>query len=153
MSEQDRLPRRRRRRPLPHYDVVAAIVRKGGRVLIDRRKDEGLLGGRWEFPGGKVRKGESMEAAVRREVREELGIGIGGLRPFVTVRHAYSHFRITLNTFLCRHVSGRAQAIQCEAWKWVRLTDLGQYAFPRANGRIIEALMAARSRPPRQQRK
>jgi len=116
------------------------VVRKGRRILIDRRRPDGLLGGLWEFPGGKRRRNESLEAAVVREVREELGIEVEVLRPLITVRHAYSHFRVTLHAFECRHVSGRPKAIRCAAWKWVRPGELKRYAFPRANHKIIAVL-------------
>ena len=101
---QDRLPRKKPRKPLPHYDVVAAVILKRGRVLISRRKPEALLGGLWEFPGGKVQPRETHAAALRRELREELGIEISVGEPLAVVRHAYSHFRITLRAFLCRHL-------------------------------------------------
>jgi A/G-specific adenine glycosylase len=142
LGRQEELPRKARRRRGPHYDVAAGVVWRRGRVLIDRRKGDGLLGGLWEFPGGKRRAEESLEQAVVREVREELGIEIRCLSPLVTVRHAYTHFRITLHAFECRHVSGRCRPIGCDAFRWVRLAELGDYPFPRANHRVIAALRA-----------
>jgi len=73
-------------------------------------------------------------------VREELAIKAKVLRPLITVRHAYSHFRITLHAFECRYVSGAPRALGCADWKWVRPADLGRYAFPAANHKIIAAL-------------
>ena len=139
-DEQDKLPRKAKRRPLPHETLVAAVIWKAGRILIDRRKDEGLLGGLWEFPGGKVEGGESLAAALRREVREELAVRVAIQRPLVTVEHAYTHFRITLHAFECRYVSGRPQSRTCAAWRWVRPEQLDEFAFPRANHKIIAAL-------------
>jgi len=139
-SDQQRLPRRVRRKPLPHHDVVAAIIWKNGRVLIDRRKPDGLLGGLWEFPGGRREAGESLPDAVVREVREELGVRVRVLHPLTTVRHAYSHFRITLHAFECSYVSGRPRALGCAAWRWVPVDELHQYAFPRANHNILAIL-------------
>ena len=139
-GEQDKLPRRAPRRPVPHYDIAAGIVWRRGRVLIDRRKPDGLLGGLWEFPGGKREDGETLDQAVVREVREEVGIEVQPTGHLVTVRHAYSHFRITLEAFECRYLSGRCRPIGCDAVKWVRLADLDDYAFPKANHRIIAAL-------------
>jgi len=141
-GEQDRLPIRGRRKPVPHYDVPVAVIRKRGRVLIDRRRTEGFLGGLWEFPGGKPEAGESLEACLRREVREELGIGVEVVRPLVTARHAYTHFRVTLHAFVCRHTSGRPRAIECAAWTWVTLDELDAYAFPKGSHKIITALRA-----------
>ena len=67
---------RRAKKPTPHYEIVVAVIAKNGRYLLGRRPTGGLLGGLWEFPGGKVESGETHEAALLREVREELGMGI-----------------------------------------------------------------------------
>jgi A/G-specific adenine glycosylase len=139
-NEQGALPFKVKKKPVPHYDIVAGVIWKGHRILIDQRKPHGLLGGLWEFPGGKRRPGESLEAALVREVGEELGIKVRVFGHLTTVRHAYSHFRITLHVFECRYVSGRPRALGCAAWRWIRLRDLDRYAFPAANHKIIAAL-------------
>jgi len=146
-DEQQRLPRKAPRKPTPHYDVAAGIVWRRGRVLIDRRKPTGLLGGLWEFPGGKCRPGESLEETVVREVREEVGIEVRPMSLLTVVRHAYSHFRITLHAFQCRCLAGRARPIECDAVKWVAPADLDAYAFPKANLKVIAALRAADAAP------
>jgi len=125
---------------VPHYDIGVGIVWRGRRVLIDRRKPDGLLGGLWEFPGGKQREGESLEACVRREVREEVGIDVRVLGHFMTVKHAYTHFRVTLHAYDCRHVAGRTRARGCDDCKWAALDELDEVAFPTANRRLIAAL-------------
>ena len=140
-GEQERWPMRVKRAATPHYDIAAGVIYKGKRVLIDQRKEEGLLGGLWEFPGGKRQGGETLEACLVREVREELGIEISVGEALMTVKHGYSHFRITLHVFECRWVSGRPRALECAAWKWVRLGELEDYAFPRANQKVIERLL------------
>ncbi len=146
---QEKLPVKTRRKATPHYDVVVAVIIKGGRVLIDRRSDAGMLGGLWEFPGGKVEPGESPVQAVRREVREEIGIEVAPQdKPFVTVSHAYSHFRITLQAFRCRHLRGRARAIGPAAVRWVDADKLTTYAFPRANQKVLRALQTILSGRP-----
>ena len=142
-GEQHTLPMKVKAKPIPHYDVAAGVIRKGGRLLIDQRKPEGLLGGLWEFPGGKREKGESLKACLAREVREELSIAIKVLRPLVTAKHAYSHFRITLHAFECEYVSGSPRALGCAAFKWVWPSGLGRYAFPRGSQKIIAALTKA----------
>jgi A/G-specific adenine glycosylase len=139
---QGELPVKARRKPLPHQEIGAGIVWRNGRVLIDRRKSEGLLGGLWEFPGGKRLKGESLEECVVREVREELGVRVRVRSRLVTVKHAYTHFRITLHAFECDYISGRPRALGCTAWKWARPGELGRFAFPSANQKIIAALRA-----------
>jgi A/G-specific adenine glycosylase len=135
------LPVRTPGKTVPHHTIVAGVIfRSDGRVLIDRRPDEAMLGGLWEFPGGKVQPRESLAEALRREVREEVGLEVDVECRLCVVNHAYSHFRITLHAFRCRRISGRARAIECSAVRWVSPDQLGQYAFPRANGKIIEQL-------------
>jgi A/G-specific adenine glycosylase len=144
-GEQNRLPTRTTKKPLPSYTVAVGVIHRGGRILIDKRKPEGLLGGLWEFPGGKKRPGESLEAALRREVREELAIAIRVDCPLVVVGHTYSHFHVRIHAFECTYLSGTPRCRACAAFKWVRPADLGRYAFPAANRKIIQALRPCRS--------
>jgi len=146
-GDQDSLPTRGRKKPLPLHIVAVGVIYRGGRMLIDKRKPEGLLGGLWEFPGGKVRPGESLEAALQREVREELDIEIEVGTEIAVVDHAYTHFRVRIHALQCRYVSGEPRCIACTDIKWVRPSDLGRYAFPAANKRIIETLRLRRSGP------
>ena len=73
--------------------VVAAVIRQGDRVLVDKRRADGLLGGLWEFPGGKVEEGEDLHTALVREIMEELGVDIAVQAPLGSYRHAYTHFQ------------------------------------------------------------
>jgi A/G-specific adenine glycosylase len=137
---QNDLPRKAPRQKTPHYTIAAAVVRKRGRVLIDRRPEDGLLGGLWEFPGGKQQHGETPAETAAREVREEVGIRIDVGEEIAVVNHAYSHFRITLHAFEANWVSGRARAIHCDAVRWVWPSQLRRYAFPKANQTILDIL-------------
>lgn len=137
---QARLPRKKKTKTLPHYDMAVGVIWKAGKVLIDRRPEQGLLGGLWEFPGGKVQAGESHPAAVVREVKEELGIDVQVLAGLESVEHAYSHFRVSLHFFTCRYVAGRCRPRQVAACKWVSPSQLEQYAFPSANREILRKL-------------
>jgi A/G-specific adenine glycosylase len=141
-------PRPRRRAPLPHHDIAAAIVWRGPRLLIARRPEEGLLGGLWEFPGGKVEAGESPAEAARREVREEMGLEVEILGPAGEVRHAYSHFRITLHLFHARCLSDQPTHVPGQPTRWVRPDQLESYAFPAANHAVIERLVRGEGAPP-----
>jgi A/G-specific adenine glycosylase len=152
-GDPEALPVKRPRKPLPHHDVAAAIVWRGKKVLIARRKADGLLGGLWEFPGGKRRDGETLEAACVREVREETGLAVRCERPFLSIDHAYSHFSITLHLFHCTSRRGVPRPLSCEEPRFVALGELARYPFPRANQRALEALLAPaaarRARPRR----
>jgi A/G-specific adenine glycosylase len=139
----DQLPVRNPPRKIPHYDVTAAVIRKGLKILITRRPEKGLLGGLWEFPGGKQKPGESLEECLRREIGEELGIAIAVGERFMQVKHAYSHFKITLHLFFCRQLKGRIQKIGVTDYRWVTVSELSGYAFPRADQRVIEMLQRA----------
>ncbi len=135
------LPVTRKRGPIPHYDVTAAVIWDGdGRLLIAQRPPDGLLGGLWEFPGGKQEPGESLEACLRREIREELGIEISVGERIVSVDHAYTHFRITLHAFHCTHEAGEPRALGCAGWRWVRPDELDQFAFPKVDREVIRML-------------
>jgi mutator protein MutT len=109
-------------------------------VLIAQRPLQGMLGGLWEFPGGKVEPGESLEECLRRELREELGIEVEVGEPLLTLRHTYTHMRITLHVFRCRILSGTPQPIGCADVRWVPIAELDRYAFPRTDQRIVEWL-------------
>jgi A/G-specific adenine glycosylase len=127
--------------PVPHHDIAVGLVFDGeGQLLIQRRPDEGLLGGLWEFPGGKQEDGESLETACRRELKEELGIAVEVDEAFYTLSHAYSHFKITLHAFRCHIENGTPTPEEDQPFRWVGIDDLDDYAFPRANRRLIEEL-------------
>jgi A/G-specific adenine glycosylase len=145
-DEQDSLPTRAPKKQPPCYTVAVGVIYRDGRILIDKRKPEGLLGGLWEFPGGKKRRGESLEAALRREVREELALSIRVGPLLAVVDHAYSHFRVHIHAFECTCISGEPRCLACDDCKWVRPGDLGRYAFPAANNRIIEILRSQKKR-------
>ncbi len=121
-------PRKQRRQRQPHYIVVAAVIRREGKVLVAQRPADGLLGSLWEFPGGKVEHGETLEAALQREIREELDTEIAVEAPFGVYRHAYTHFKVTLHAFLCRLVGPEPRPLQAQDVRWARPAGLD--AFP-----------------------
>ena len=138
---QNQLPMTEARAPLPHKLIgVAVIWNQQGQLLIDLRPQEGLLGGLWEFPGGKVEPQETIPHCIQREIREELGIEIEVGEHLITLDHAYTHFKVTLAVHHCRHLSGEPQPLACDEVRWVTLDQLDQYPFPKANQTIITAL-------------
>lgn len=135
-------PKRRPRSKVPKYAVAIGVVFRKDRVLILRRKTERLLGGLWEFPGGKIQTGETPQEACRREVREEVSLGILVERHLARIRHGYTHFRIEADVFLCRHVKGRVRKKEHTAHRWVRPRDLDRFPFPGANRKFIPLIKA-----------
>ncbi|WP_017652065.1 8-oxo-dGTP diphosphatase MutT [Fortiea contorta] len=126
---------------IPHKIIgVAVIWNEQQQILIDRRLPQGTMGGLWEFPGGKIELGETIEECIQREIYEELGIGIEVGKHLITIDHTYTHLRVTLTVHHCRHLTGIPQAIECDEIRWVHLTELEKYAFPEANVEIIAAL-------------
>jgi A/G-specific adenine glycosylase len=120
------------------------IWNERGELLIAQRPLDGLLGGLWEFPGGKREKGESLPACLQRELREELGIDVEVGEEFVVVKHGFTHFSITLHAFTCRYIpeGGAPQALGVQAWAWITPDQLDDYAFGKADRQVIAALKA-----------
>ena len=128
-------------RSLPFSVIgVGVVLNKAGEVLIDQRLNEGLLGGLWEFPGGKQEPEEVITDTIARELREELAIEVAVDQELITVDHAYSHKKLRFIVHLCRWVSGEPQPLASQQVLWVKPEELGKYPFPAANARIIEAL-------------
>jgi A/G-specific adenine glycosylase len=121
---------------------VGVVFDPSGRVLIDQRLDEGLLGGLWEFPGGKQEADEPIAATILRELREELAIEVEVGEELISLEHAYSHKRLRFVVHLCRWLSGEPQPLASQQVRWVHPAELEAYPFPAANGRIIAALRA-----------
>ena len=133
------LPRKRPRAQRPHRHVVAGIVHRNDKVLIVRRPTDGLLGGLWEFPGGVVSKEVVGKSFLTEEMKNTLEIDIRVERTVATLRHAFTHFEMTLQGYSCSHLEGVARHRDGNECRWVRFDDLGRFAFPRAYQRLIEA--------------
>ncbi len=140
---QSRRPVRNAQPGVPHRIVAAAVVRRAGRVLIARRPEGKLLGGMWEFPGGKRESGESLVACVQREVKEELGIGVAVAAKLGVFTHAYSHYRVTVHAYACSLKRGRPVAREHTAIRWVRPESLGEFAMGKVDRQIARTLQEA----------
>ena len=125
---------------VPHYIVTAAVLQRDGKVLLAKRPSKGLLGGMWEFPGGKIEKSETLADCLAREIREELDVDIRVGEPFGVYRHAYTHFRITLHAFLCELMGGEPRPIEAAGLAWVLPTDLGTYPMGKVDRQIAQHL-------------
>ena len=125
---------------LPTILVVAvALIDVDGRVLIAQRPEGKALAGLWEFPGGKVEPGERPEAALIRELNEELGIDVNEacLAPFVFASHAYESFHLLMPLYLCRRWSGVVVKREHTALAWVKPNKLSDYPMPPADAPLV----------------
>ena len=120
--------------------VAAAIIQQDGHYLIAKRKAGTHLGGFWEFPGGKQEPGESLEACLRRELQEELGIEITVTEPFRVIRHEYPDKTVELHFFRCSVASGEIRPLGCDEVRWVAPEELASVTFPPADQSVIQAL-------------
>ena len=121
--------------------VVAAILRDAGRVLIVQRPDGAAMGGLWEFPGGKIELGETPEAALGREIAEELGVAVDVGALYHETTHQYPGGpRVHLRFYECRLLSGPLQLLWGQAYRWVAPADLPGYAYPAADQDVVARL-------------
>ena len=120
--------------------AVGVIVDSAHSVLITRRAQSAHQGGLWEFPGGKVEAGESLLAALTRELQEELGIVIGRTSALLEIHHDYGDKQVLLDVHVVWDYSGEARSLENQPMAWVPPQALTQYAFPAANVAIVTAL-------------
>ena len=121
-------------------DVAAALVFRGGKLLITQRQADAHLGGLWEFPGGKREPDETFEECLARELREELGIEVAVGELVESLTHEYPGKTVYLRFFRCRWQQHEPQTLGCAAFKWVTAAELNAYAFPEADARLLETL-------------
>ena len=127
--------------------VAGALFDAEGRVLIAQRPAGKALAGRWEFPGGKVDVGESEHAALRRELREELGIEVIAARPFMRLAHAYQDRDVELSLWIVERFAGEPRSLDAQALKWVSPAALAAEDILEADQPFITGLRELRSTP------
>lgn len=120
--------------------VVAAIIWKDGKVLITRRRKGSHLGGLWEFPGGKVESGEALDAALIREIREELDISIEVHDEFMAEAHEYPDRTVMLHFFNCSIRAGDPRPLEADELRWIAISELNDFEFPPADRELIARL-------------
>jgi A/G-specific adenine glycosylase len=133
-------PKKKKRTAIPTYNVAVGVVRRRGKILITKRPAAGLLGGLWEFPGGKLNEGETPKEACLREMFEEVGLCVSVGSLIAVVKHAYTHFKIILYAFNCTSEKGSVLLNGPEAFRWVRPAELSRYPFPKANLKFINII-------------
>ncbi len=124
----------------PVFPCGVALIRRGREFLITQRKEKDSFGSFWEFPGGGKDEGETFEECVRREIKEEVGIDIAVGKKYMEIRRAHGRKMIWLNFFLCSHIGGEPQPIECQKLVWADVDTLKNYKFPPANQRVIARL-------------
>lgn len=125
----------------PHIQVTAALIVSNGRVLLARRPNESRHGGKWEFPGGKQETGESLEACLKREIMEELGVDITDLKHLDSVPHDYGDFSLTLHGFTCRLRGTTFQGIDGPNIKWLIPENVMDYDILPPDRALTRALI------------
>ena len=126
--------------PKPHFHVTAGLVWKDGKILITRRPVGSHLAGYWEFPGGKQESGESLEACLEREIREELGMEVKAVKNLLQIDHEYETKSITLHLFQCSWLKGSPTPLGCDEIRWVKPEELANYQLPPPDLQLLPSI-------------
>lgn len=140
---QEQRPVLRAKQAIPHHVVTAAVIRREDKVLITCRPPHGLLGGLWEFPGGKQQEAEDLQSCLQREIKEELEMEIEVGMELGVFKHAYTHFRVTLHAFQCYALQGEPHPIQVADLRWVSLPELSQFPMGKLDRQISQSLLSS----------
>lgn len=146
MAKTDIIPYKSKAKKKPHKVIgVGIIEREDGKLLIALRPEDAMLGGLWEFPGGKQEKGETIQQTIERELKEELEVEVHAYKEFMSLKHTYSHFSITMHAWFCKLISGTPKPKSSQKICWVDRSELEEYPFPKANKVLTERLISERS--------
>lgn len=137
----DSIPYKSPAKKRPHHQIGVGIIKAENEVLIALRPEDAMLGGLWEFPGGKQKEDEKITETVIRELKEELGVEVAISKPFMKLDHAYSHFKITLHAYICELKDGKPEPKTSQQIQWVPVSELHRFPFPKANRKLTEKLM------------
>jgi A/G-specific adenine glycosylase len=127
--------------------AVIGIIEKKGKFLIQKRPSTGLLADLWEFPGGKIKKGETVVQALDREIHEEMGTNIDKPKFLTTVQHSYTQFQVTLHAYEC--ALKRDPSLDKNRHRWVSLAGMHHFPFPSGSAKVIRFLGEKRTNPKR----
>jgi len=141
----DKYPYKIKSNKKPHYNIAVGIVWKKGKILISKRKEGGLLGGLWEFPGGKIVDEEGAKNCIVREIKEELGVHVKPTAFIKKIKHAYTHFSITMAAYNCTFLHGSPQPLGCDDWRWIWPNEIKTLPFPKANHKLFNSIILENS--------
>ncbi|MDB5332627.1 MAG: hypothetical protein JWP03_3778 [Phycisphaerales bacterium] len=127
---------------MKRLDVVIAIIHHSGKVLISQRRKDDSFAGFWEFPGGKLERGETPEQCLARELSEELAITVQPTGTFPPIEHDYSTVRVRLLPYLCTITTGEPRPLAAQRLEWIDAPHLRDYRFPSANAVLIEQIIS-----------
>lgn len=139
-ARQAEFPVRRKRKPTPEHHIAVGVIYRDGEVLITQRQLDGLLGGLWEFPGGRLGEGEAAEEACIRHIAEVVNLTVTNVRYLTRVRHAFTHFKIVVDVFQCDYQAGEVVLQGPRDARWVAIEALGAYPLPRATHKFLDML-------------
>lgn len=125
----------------PFLHVAVGVIWQQGKVLLSRRASHQHQGDKWEFPGGKLEAGETVLAALQRELAEELAITVQNAQPLMEVRHRYPEREVLLDIWLVDAFSGEPHGVEGQAVQWFAASELDTLSFPDANQPIVERVM------------
>ena len=126
--------------PKPHLEVAIGLIERDGKILVARRYADVHVGGCWEFPGGKRHAGESFEACLLRELKEELGVEAAIGEPWVRIDYEYPEHTVTMQGFRCHILRGEPKALASQEIQWIPIAELKPEEFPPANQRSVQQL-------------
>ena len=136
-------PKRDASRKVPHRHVAIGVILKKGKMLVVQRKMEGFLGGLWEFPAVPTSAKQTDGAGVEAMIAMETGLTVALNQRLTRIRHAYTHFRLSGDVYLCRYVAGRVRLKSAQSHRWATLRSLGRLPLHKANHKFLEALKSA----------
>lgn len=143
MAKTDSIPYKSPAKKKPHYIIGVGIIERetDEKILIALRPNEAMLGGLWEFPGGKQKDDEKIQQTIERELNEELGVEVKAYKELTSLKHTYSHFSITMHAWHCKLISGKPTPKESQEIRWVTKEELEEYPFPKANKVLTEKLV------------
>jgi A/G-specific adenine glycosylase len=138
MSVPQSYPAKVKKKVIPHKEFVAGMIWRGENFLITNRTENALLGGLWELPGGEIESNETPIGALRRQIKEECNMDINIGKKVGYVKHAYSHFKLTLTLYQCQ-TQGSVKSVEKE-YRWIKPIEVNNFPFPKSNHKLFNLL-------------